>query len=562
MGKYTDLYGSLSFGHFGEAYINPIISYYLADFVPGHSINIGYIDTDPITASQSINIINHMSSNVVNYPDKKMFLGIGSTSLPPISTSTSGCPSDYAIISNKYAVGESVLKNTLWYRHKLRAYAKDKPNASTGYFDGCSIIVESPDGSKLASKNLLWRVTIDSVINSSAGVYECSVWTNFQKSNYLVKYMTSAGNVGHGETLNPLPAYTQGNSADLYKYKATLNETSYSLEYKLDSQGMVSLWFPTAHQFDVKIPSYTNVKDNWYIKIGRGTILGKVNNSPRLYKNYLYSQQPFEYNEMPILKILYEEPIQISDKSIKIANTPIYCDTNHSIIVNVNGTEYRTKIVSSEDFNGIVDYDAFTGIIKLPKAIEPNAKISVTYYVWELYCQYRGYSNVYNNLMHIDFNTNYGHYTHVVANSMNMSDSNKIIYKPVSIWINPNDYNNTPPGTNVFHSFSSTDATEGCPFKPAESIKIATVSISGNIKEPIAFDGRRLGGGLKEDVYVNKDAKQFFDIGFWEGMPYQTNGVFVVDINNNTFNKEYILKIIDKYKAAGTLGLLSNRTGR
>lgn len=572
MGVYgSGIYGTFKYGYESALDTLPIVQYYVGDFVPEHAINLGYINVPALTSRDSVRVINQIGANITSIPKNKRIVTLNvSGRIANMIT-----PTDYCVITSKFALDNDEmdtdrkrLYNALWYRYKLRSKVRATIGASEGYFDDAGIYVYVDKLGKLESTNKLWRVVIDDATYSADGIYECSIWTNFQASGYRVSYTPEDGTLGHSETLNPMPAFFQSSSVGDYKYTAVPNST-YS-QYTVNTSKIstpftkAAIWFPTDHQWEMKMPSYTGKKSNWYIKIGRGQFTGTVSGSDRIYRNDSYYNQNFVTDSMPLIQIVNDKCTIVNNKQIKITHGPLYVDGGtYDITVTVDGNTYTTNPVDTEDFSEIVDYDSKTGIITLPKIVQDNSSVSATYYIWELYYKYRGYINTLSSYMHIDFNTNYGHYTSYDSATGTLSDSNLLIHYAPSFWINPHDSSGSPPSTDIYHNFNPNNGISvGTPYISDETIQLGMVSIISNVKEPDIMDGRNYGGGLKDDIIDDNESEQYWDIGFWEGRPYQSNGVAICDINNSEYEKEFIKDIINEYRAVGTLVLLTGRTGK
>jgi len=419
---------------------------------------------------------------------------------------------------------------------------------------------------------MLWKVYIEKVIDSSKGIYDCSVWTNFNKRGYTIVYTPQSGRMNHTETFNPMPLLFQGSSANKLTYSTNKVGSMYRIasNYKFTPNSIVAIKFPTEHYFDVEMPFYMSRDDNWYIKIGRGNFAVGANS----YTNHLYYGQNFVSNMTPALKITNDKCRIISATKVQTTHRPILSgfydrnalgisvDYDFPLVIRVNNKSYSTKQTANEDFSGILDYDAYAGTVTLPFELQEGDKVTADYYVWELYYEYRGYKNTNDVYMHLDVNPNSGHYVVFDYQEGNYEPAHNLVGRPISIWLNINGINGTQPEVNLYHTFTDSPNTTFTPYAPGKTLLLAFVNIADYTYDPIVMDARSRGGGLRENVNPDTNGEQYWDIGYWEGKPYQSNGVFVVDINNKNFPKAHINSIIEQYKSAGTLGLLTSRTGK
>ena len=569
MGVYDEQYGILKYGNDNLNKVLPTLQYFIGSKVPHHGVNLAYVSTPSANSRDFVRVINELNINMSHISNYDSYFPTDEEGA--IQGTITGF-SDYCILTDKFYYDPSswtstnkyeVLSQALWYRYHLRAYSQDRLGLLPGLTLQSNIKVVGPTGEVLNDPSYLYDIYIDKVI--SDGVYDCSVWTNFQDRGYKVQYCPISSSLEHEETLNPMPLFFQGDTAQGLSYSASNDGMNYTItcNYKFTPNSYVAVKFPADHFLETIIPPYNDRDDNWYLKIGRGQIYAKH----LIFRNHLYYTQNFVKNHMPAIQIIDDPCTIVTSNKIQTTYFPIlngYYDQNtiFSLVVRVNDEDYYSIMPpDKEDFSGILDIDNQTGIITLPIDLQEGDVIRVRYYIWELYYTYRGYTNTGGRYVHLDVNPNFGHYIVKDPVSGSYCPSNTIVGQPINIYINP-DMATVAPTVNLYHTFSDSPNTTGTPYKLNKTLNLAFVNIAEYVYEPVIMDARSPGGGLKENLEPNSDSQQFWDIGSWEGLPYQSNGSFVVDINNGQFTKEFIQDIIDKYKAAGTLGLMTSRTGQ
>lgn len=581
MGIYTNLYGTLIYGPSELNNILPQLKYYIGDRVPDHAVNLAYASVPIASAQDVVRVVNELNVSLSLISNCNTFKVSSSSG----TIETVQGYSDYCIMTDKFNIDTltsssskyQILSNALWYRHHLRCYVLDRPGLSAGYIKDTTASILSLTGGVLDNSSLYWRVHIDKVINSASGIYDCSIWTNFNVSGYKVRY-TALNNMAHEESLNPMPLLFQADgtqtSVNKLTYLASPSGKQYNItsNYRFKASSVVAVKFPTECYFKVDTPNYITRDENWYLEIGRGQFYVGA----KCYKNHQYYEQPFVDHMIPVIKVTKDKCNILTVNKIKTTHHPILCDYYDSSIygtdvsyhfpvtVYVNNIPYSTKKTANEDFSEIVDIESSSGIITLPFDLKEGDKVTATYYVWQLYSQYRGFKNTSNLYQHLDVNPNYGHYVNLSNKNDQDDDSHHIVGAPISLWLNPSNQDGSKPPVNIYHTFSDSPNTNSqyTGYALNNTIRLAFVNITDYSYTPRLMDARSPGGGLKQNVMTNKDSDQYWDIGYWEGSPYQSNGVFVVDINNETLEKNHVKEIVDKYKAAGTLGLLTSRTGK
>lgn len=105
------------------------------------------------------------------------------------------------------------------------------------------------------------------------------------------------------------------------------------------------------------------------------------------------------------------------------------------------------------------------------------------------------------------------------------------------------------------------------------ALLLGRVTLDLPVVIPTVMDARRRGGGIREDLLkvaaeIEPESRHYWDIGYWDGEPWQRYGSGVVVLPEDVLaeddggdTKERIRQAIDKYKAWGTL-LLARHAAR
>jgi hypothetical protein len=294
-----------------------------------------------------------------------------------------------------------------------------------------------------------------------------------------------------------------------------------------------------------------------------------------------FDRQPFVLNGQtripPVIEVENETSVVIDQYTIRVSRTPL-C---HYQPITIDG-----------DTNNVRDIQAAQGIIKLKNPIIRGHAPLVTYRYLEDWVSYNGfYDNV--DFWHLDLNpsphhdmvtTELGVPGHESRNETYSSKArtraatNTILSRPLDIYLYPrsvsvsgikitNFLGQDISENTIFHT---TIVSEG--IDPLANnilaIKLGRIYVQPNssLHDIIIMDTRTRGGGLNDNIsqaiidQINPEANYYWDIGYWDGQPYQENGVVYIRLpdsllkqNGGRFSEEEVRNIVKKNLALGVL---------
>ena len=307
----------------------------------------------------------------------------------------------------------------------------------------------------------------------------------------------------------------------------------------------------------VQAPREDGLLDSWYPRIQFGhytQILDQYGTHVKVcYTMPEYDKQHYsEKFGKPYIDILEEKVTILNSHMVKTKCFPLFIKENETTI-----TLY--KKLDDELFElHIKDISFSDGIIITKEAISENDNIICSYtYVEESY-NYRGFWRNKNDFARIDLNPNKYH----TYSDLNYTPSetkpsknlfNKVIYffmRPTVIYEvdDKNDSliydleNDEDIGTVVlenketlYHQIDDAQPQE------EHDLYIGSVYIRQNtsLHSTILVDSRSRGGGVLESMKdslrkeLEPESDYYLDIGYYDGEPYQENGVIIVRLDNS-----------------------------
>jgi hypothetical protein len=367
--------------------------------------------------------------------------------------------------------------------------------------------------------------------------------------------------------------------------------------------------------FFLDVPQTKTNKDNWYIRVHNASINKIINLPPdgdsfnqivQMYPGLIghagesisveYSLPEFDrqyFNGKPIVTVENEEAEQIDEYTIKVKFTPI-CN-------------YKPIRIEGHT---VKDVQSIKGIITLNEPItEYGKRIFATYSYIEEWITYRGYYDgitpydpgiLNTTFWHLDVNpsphhsittTELGIPGHLSLNpSFNIDNpslteteregiirvdkpTNLMMSRPIYVYIYPrsitlngrkirNKLGEESASTTIFHT------TMPNIFNDPLAISLGKVYIQPNssLQDMIIIDTRTRGGGLSNTIskaiidQINIESNYYWDIGNWDGQPYQENAVAYFRIpetllvkHGGRFTEDEVRENIKKYLALGVL---------
>jgi hypothetical protein len=347
-------------------------------------------------------------------------------------------------------------------------------------------------------------------------------------------------------------------------------------------------------------------EDNWYIKIHNARISKRVpvpakntdayNAIIKYYPTLSsdtyqglemvveYSLPEFDrqpYFAKPIVQIQGEEVIVVDRYTVKLKHTPV-C---HYRPIEIQG--YAVKSIS-----------ASSGMIRLEDPIVNSADpIMANYSYLEEWVNYRGFFDgktpqdlgvASTTFWHLDLNPAPHHDSIVcdgsipghlsrtgtyISKAKERKATNQLLSKPIYIYLYPrsimigeerikNIIGEQSASTTIFHSTITDFMSDPL------ALLLGKIYIQPNssLQEMVIIDTRSRGGGLSEEVtqvlidQINPEANYYWDIGYWDGQPYQENGVLFFRLpstllkeHGGQFTDVQVKEIVKKHLALGVL---------
>ena len=324
-------------------------------------------------------------------------------------------------------------------------------------------------------------------------------------------------------------------------------------------------------------PRETGVLDSWAIRIqnGKFTVTEGTNKYYYFLPEYYAQHFDAEYG-YPYLRITKEKPLIISNKSIKVKNTPLFVTTNELFKPN-NILVYRFDGLGVKWSIKIENWNDKDGIINLTDFISENDDIYIDYIFEEQSYVYTGYNfkstkNIENHVL-LDCNPNKHHYVSSI-NGDEVSDipTFSLIDKVIYTYMKPAVIEEG--GARVYneqvlkHLFKEMDSDE---LEDGHWKLIGTVYIRPNSSfySLTMTDTRSRGGGLLEDIseslrkQIEPESDYYWDIGYWDGESYSENSVIAIRLDKRIlkqfggrFTEEQVQKATEKHVAFGMLVMI------
>jgi hypothetical protein len=284
----------------------------------------------------------------------------------------------------------------------------------------------------------------------------------------------------------------------------------------------------------------------------------------------------FTHNEInlnPYKDVVFEEAKFINNNQIQVSKYPLYVgvDSNGDPDVNyliVYKEVDKDKPVEVRPKIPVKDWNPFTGDIYLSQEIESTDVVYVDYIYEVTDYEYKGYYDFANSrFVYLDLNPLPGH--KYSDNAGNLRDASELLGKDIYLYIVPAFWKDeTGEGNNrttTRHIIVDAGTPESTAMASVDSkaILLGKILVRNNLSstEVQIIDTRRRGGGFKESLTknyiqtVSEDAGQVWDIGSWDGLPYQSNGVVIITLPaelKGQYSDAELNEIINKYIAFGT----------
>lgn len=330
-----------------------------------------------------------------------------------------------------------------------------------------------------------------------------------------------------------------------------------------------------ASEIYAKLDERLTRNDNWYLEVKNGSFNVEKSDYVLHYDIPEFNNQEFsDVHGSPYRHS--EENVFVKNNKLRTREFPLYISGTKKVFKDNKEIQTPTNItVTDEDNNKltILDWNKNTGELKLYENYEGVVTVDYTYK--EKWHTYSGYYDDEGNNIHLDLNPTYSHFyvdnNPYTSGILQVKPSISLYSNPVYLYIIPKckipkkeDVKGFYNGSTLFHTigeplknnhpFIKDDIKKG--LYEFEDVKlICTVFIRPylDIDRLNIEDTRTRGGGLREEEdKIELDlfnTKGVWDITNWDGEPYPTNGVIIIELPKdilNTFTKKQVLEKINK----------------
>lgn len=333
----------------------------------------------------------------------------------------------------------------------------------------------------------------------------------------------------------------------------------------------------------LKKPENVTANDDWYVGVRNGRFQRTMDSGGNVvpsgagttyeYGVPEYDNQRWDLTWGPPYKKTLNERLELLDQqTVQLQNVPLFIDPS-SVLMNPNNPGFIPSGYLSISVNdtqvaetGVIDWDIYTGRVKLAQLLTHKDDIVGTYIYKEDFYRYQGFvgsGGIYPDTepftwVPLDLNPtpehNYGMYASgIIAH---------LFLKPYI------DITNTIQIRNeaLYHNF--TGEASGI-----YDFYIGSVALGPHCKitDMEITDVRVRGGGLSQrgrekldDVWnVQKESEFFWDIGYFDGQAVPANGALVVSIpktilesNGGVFTEDEVRMKVQKHMALGVYPII------
>ena len=360
-------------------------------------------------------------------------------------------------------------------------------------------------------------------------------------------------------------------------------------------------------------PSATS-EDSWFVRISNGKFFQNINGS--LYKYYIAEFLTQSFTPIaPVKSVLNEDSLILSKKLIKLDRENIYQDeafelfldiqinkadgtgvaaftTNPDIVGNIADNGIAFKKWSTTNRTGIRSVDISTGIVDI-EGLELKSTWTVTsdYYFEETTYEFTLFnlnpiSNsealTYKLILFIDPETETTKDNTLYY--LKVDNSNKVVESNWDDFDNDTEtYSDATPlyygsypdylTPTSYHDFIEEFSVEATTPNLVNFLILGEVNAAEaqHVTELTKIDSRKRGGGIIASGiqgYLDNDAtvevQWFWDIGYWDGVPYPGNASYLVEvpidildgIDQGIFTQAQIRDIVNRHTAAGVYPII------
>lgn len=316
----------------------------------------------------------------------------------------------------------------------------------------------------------------------------------------------------------------------------------------------------------VKAPREERLLDSWYPLVQFGHY-SRVMDQYGAHTKVCYSMPEYDtqhYSDIygqPYIDVTHEQATVLNPHMIKTICYPLYVLYDEN---NVPGTVHLFKKIDDELFElTIKDISFSDGVIITQEAISENDNIIASYTYLEENYNYRGYWRDAADFVRIDLNPNIYHtYNNPNYLPSEVAPSKNLFNKVIYFFMKPSiEYSISADNDSLIYD-PQNDSLDGdiilenddCLYhkiddaEPNDDIDILLGSVyirqDTSLHSTIITDSRTRGGGVLEAISdslrheLEPESDYYLDIGYYDGKPYQENGVIIVRLDNRIL-KEY-----------------------
>lgn len=314
----------------------------------------------------------------------------------------------------------------------------------------------------------------------------------------------------------------------------------------------------------------------WYVRIQNGRF--KKTDNIATYYYYIpeyYGQLFDERYGFPYKQVRNEKPKVISKNTVRVKNTPIFVDLTDNKARNLS--VYRKDASGNKWSMAIESWNNIDGTITVTDIISENDNIYVDYMFEEESYTYKGFTHFNkhdeSSFVLLDTNPNQHHYMTDTTNSIFSDISTfRLISKTIYFYIKPAIIDRDGVKTynrNVIEHSIEEYTSDYMKANHLELIGVIYVRPNSSRFSLVLTDARTRGGGLLDEISdsirkeIEPESDYYWDIGFWDGSPYNENAVIIVRLDKRLlkqhggrFTDDEINLAVNKHCAIGTYAII------
>lgn len=423
-------------------------------------------------------------------------------------------------------------------------------------FEGRSMIISPKvDGILLSPADLIKYDQQNISLNDVDYIYYATITNIYEKYEGAVNIKCNTDGSGYITAETTLETGFWDEEHGTYTKKLCL-ENPYYIENGFIYPGIKVKCMDTRH-IKIQSPREENLLESWYPRIQFGhysQILDQYGSHIKVcytmpeYDKQYYSQK---YGK-PYVDVLEEQVTILNSHMIKTSCFPLFIKENETTIT-------LFKKLDNELFEiHIKDISYSDGIIITEETISENDNIICNYtYVEESYV-YRGFWRNEKDFAKIDLNPNQYHtYSDLNYTPSELKPSKNLFNKVIYFFMRPTvEYEISSENDSLIYDLETDEdigtiilenkhtlyhQIDNSQPESSHDIYIGSVYIRQNtsLHSTVLVDSRTRGGGIIESMkdsirkQLEPESDYYLDIGYYDGEPYQENGVIVIRLDNN-----------------------------